>query len=645
MPTRRAATLLPTPFVSVRTFFKTYASGLLALAVFMLTFLLFSPSLRYELLNLDDPLYVTHNSMVTGGLSPRSALAAFARPHAAMYAPLLWISYMGDVSFLGATPDSPRGFHLANVLFHALNAVLLFGLLQTLSKKPWRAFLFTVVWAFHPLRVESVAWVAERKDVLAGFFFLICVWGYVLGHPQEMGTASRWRRRAFLLLSFLALAAGLLVKPMLVPAPFLLLALDFWPLRRMEFNLRSIAADVPRLILEKVPFFILAAVGAWLAFQVHRGTGSLETWPLLRRLASTPVHYAFYLFKVFWPRNLLPLYPNLSFSGPDVRFGFVLLLLPSVYAWLTRRRQPNGLVGWLWFLGMFAPTIGLIRFGVQSVADRFTYLPTMGLSVALLFVFPSFPRHPFRRAWSALRIGSATALIAVLAMATAQTLSHWKNSDSFYARILQVFPEHPLALYYVAGQEISMHGRFDSAERLLDRALLSGIKQTGLFQLKALCLYSREGAAAAKEYLLRHPPEQTAFGIWEWNLAVYSHLLKQYDEALIYAEQCRRQTPPHDAGQNNVHLLAMTIAYENGDLPAALLHARQYPPYRQLAAITLNELLPYYMILWQSGFHAAARDYFRRLIQADPRNEESIRRIIGPDPVVQERAFGLGRKP
>jgi protein O-mannosyl-transferase len=609
---------------------KHLLPGLLALLVFMLTFLLFSPSLRYELLNLDDPLYVTHNTMVTSGLTPHSVNAAFAKPHAAMYAPLLWISYMCDVSFLGATPDSPRGFHLANVLFHALNAVLLFGLLQTLSKKPWRACLFTVVWALHPLRVESVAWVAERKDVLAGFFFLLCVWGYVLGHPQEMGQASLWRRRAFQLLSLLSLAAGLLVKPMLVPVPVLLLALDFWPLRRMEFSLRSIGKDAPRLLLEKAPFFILAAAGAWLAFSVHRGTGSLEAWPLLRRVGSIPVHYAFYLFKVFSPRNLLPLYPNLSFSAPDVRLGLVLLLLPSIYAWLSRHRHPNLLVGWLWFLGMFVPTIGLIRFGVQSVADRFTYLPTMGLSVALLFVLSSFPRRPFRRAWSACRTGCALALVAVLALMTTQTLTSWKNSDAFYARILQVFPEHPLALYYVAGQEISIHGRFDTAEQLLDRALLSGLKQVGLFQLKAVCLYNREGAAAAKAYLLRNPPEQTTFGIWEWNLAVYSHLLKQYDDALAYAEQCRRQTPPHDAGQNNVHLLAMAIAYENGDLPAALLHARQYPPYRQLAAVTLNELLPYYVILWQSGFHAAARDYFHRLIQADPRNEESIRRLIGP---------------
>ena len=627
----------------MRPFIKTHASGLLALLVFLLTFLLFSPSLRYELLNLDDPLYVTHNAMVTGGLTPRSVHAAFARPHAAMYAPLLWISYMCDVSFLGATPDSPRGFHLANALLHAINAALLFGLLQTLSKKPWRAFLFALVWAVHPLRVESVAWVAERKDVLAGFFFLLCVWGYVLGHAQDGGAPSPRRRRGFNLLSFLSLAAGLLVKPMLVPVPFLLLALDFWPLRRMEFSLRSIRADAPRRILEKVPFFILAAAGAGLAFYVHRGTGSLEALPLLRRVGAIPVHYAFYLFKVFWPRNLLSLYPNLSFSGPDMRFGLVLLLLPSVYAWLSRHRHPNILVGWLWFLGMFVPAIGLIRFGVQSVADRFTYLPTMGLSVALLFVFPSFPRHPFRLAWSACRTGCAMALVAVLAMMTTQTLSHWKNSDSFYARILQVFPDHPLALYYVAGQEIMRHNRFDSAEQLLDRALLSGIQQPGLFQLKAVCLYRRQGAAAAKEYLLRHHPDQTTFGTWEWNVAVYSHLLQQPDDARAYVERCRRQTPPYDAGQNNVHLLAMTIAYESGDLPGALLHARQYPPYRQLAAVTLNELLPYYAILWQSGFHAAARDYFQRLIQADPRSEESIRRAIGTNPVSQGGAFSLDR--
>ncbi|NCD21895.1 MAG: tetratricopeptide repeat protein [Spartobacteria bacterium] len=614
---------------------KHHLPGRLALLVFILTFLQFSPSLRYELLNLDDPLYVTHNTMVTGGLTLRSVHAAFATPHAAMYAPLLWISYMCDVSFLGATPDSPRGFHLANVLFHSINAVLLFGLLQTLSKKPWRAFLFSVVWALHPLRVESVAWVAERKDVLAGFFFLLCVWGYVLGHPQEMGRASPWHRRAFHLLSVLSLAAGLLVKPMLVPVPFLLLALDFWPLRRMEFHLRSIGHDAPRLILEKALYFILAAAGAWLAFNVHRGTGSLETWPLFRRVESIPVHYAFYLFKVFRPRNLLPLYPNLSFSGPDVRLGLVLVLLPSIYAWLSRRRHPNILVGWLWFLGMFLPTIGLIRFGIQSVADRFTYLPTMGFSVALLFVLSSFPRNRFRLAWSACRTGCAMAIVAVLAMMTTQTLSHWKNSDSFYARILQVFPEHPMALYYMAGQEITRHDRFDTAEQLLDRALLSGIKQTGLFQLKALCLYRREGAAAAKEYLLRNSPEQTTFGIWEWNVAVYSHLLKQYDDALAYAEQCRQQTPPHDAGQNNVHLLAMTLAYETGDLPGALFHARQYPPYRELATVTLNELLPYYAILWQSGFRAVALDYFHRLIQTDPRSEESIRLLIGTSPFPQ----------
>lgn len=611
--------------------FEKHVSGMLALAVFWLAFLLFSPALRHELLNLDDPLYVTHNMMVTGGLTAQSVLAAFARPHAATYAPLLWISYMGDVSFWGATPETPWGFHLTNVLLHALNSVLLYCLLLAFCKKPWRAFLFSVVWAIHPLRVESVAWVAERKDVLAGFFCLACVGSYVWGRLPEGTGGSPRRRRASNLLTFLSLAAGLLVKPMLVPVPLVLLALDFWPLRRMECSRRAMAAEMPRLILEKVPLFALAALGAWLAFHVHRTTGSLEPGPFLRRLESVPVHLAFYLFKIFRPRNLLPLYPNLTFAGPDVRFGFVLVLLPTVYVWLARRRHPNAWVGWLWFLGMFVPTIGLIRFGVQSVADRFSYLPSMGLSVALLLACPSCPRRRLRRAWAVGRAGCALAIVAGLGLLTARILPHWKNSDSLYARILQVFPDHPLALYHVAGQEITRHRRFDSAEQLVDRALRSGIRQPGLFQLKALCLYDREGAAAAKEYLLGHPPDQTAFGTWEWNLAVYAHLLGQTDEALAYAERCRRQMPPQDAGQNNVHLLAMAIAYENGDPPAALFHARQYPPYRRLAAVALKDLLPYYAILWQSGFHAGARTYFQRLLQAEPHDEEAIRRAVGPD--------------
>jgi tetratricopeptide (TPR) repeat protein len=589
--------------------------------LFVLVFALFAPSLGYELVQADDTAYIVNNALVRNGLTPEGIRAAFSPANAAapMYMPLLWISYMADVSLFRASPSHPWGFHFTNVLLHAVNALLLYGLLLALCKRPWSAFFCAVLWAIHPLRVESVAWVAERKDVLSGFFCLLTVAFYA----QANRPPARWRPVPYLA-ALGAFSAGLLTKPALVPLPLALLCLDIWPLGRMSSGPRLRRAF--HLTLEKTPFILVAAAVAGMTILGHRNVGALDPAPLWRHALLVPIHYGFYLFKICWPAQLGPLYPLIAFSWMRFIAAGILLAVFSFWAWRIRSSRPQIGIGWLWFLLLFLPIIGFFGpVGVHSVADRFTYLPALGLSLALLPTGAPRAASPRQRAGLAL---VAVGLLVALAALTLTLLPHWATSEQLFARVAALTPDHPATRNVQILRQLARDGDFATAQAELERAFAAAPQDVEILSSLTLCIHAQQGPDAALAFLEnQRPTAEPLVGEWALQMAQYSFLGARYDETIAYAEQARLHLAPTDVGQNNLSLLEMAAAFEKGDAAAALDYAQRLPPYRNRDRIELADLLPLHSYHWQLGLRRDAWAYFQRLIESSPDRGDLLNNI------------------
>jgi tetratricopeptide (TPR) repeat protein len=406
----------------------------------------------HDFITFDDPLYVTENEPVQKGLSARGLVWAFTTTDAGNWHPLTWLSHMLDCELFGT---NPRGHHLHSLLLHAANTLLLFVLLRRMTGALWRSFAAAGLFALHPLHVESVAWVAERKDVLSTLFWMLTLWAYA--RYAERPAVDRY----LLTLSFFAL--GLLAKPMLVTLPFVLLLLDYWPLGRLQ-PARSAAEDrsqgidspsppppvspIPRLLLEKTPFFVLAAISSLVTFLVQQQSGAtrtLERYPLADRLANALVSYVTYGIQMIWPRNLAVFYPHPggSLAGWQVLAAGILLLGVSILVWSAARRSPHLLVGWLWYLGTLAPVIGVVQVGEQAHADRYTYVPLIGLFIMISWSVPeSLVRR--RLARIALAVSAAGVLSSLMIVSWLQ-VRHWRDDTALYEHTLAVTENNYLA--------------------------------------------------------------------------------------------------------------------------------------------------------------------------------------------------------
>ncbi len=340
----------------------------------------------------DDNRYVYENALVARGLTLNGIAQAFTYGSYDNWDPLTAISHMLDCQFYGLNPG---GHHLTNILLHTATVILLFLVLRRMTGFLWRSAFVAAVFAIHPLRVESVAWVAERKDVLSGLFFMLTLWAYVRYVEEFKVQSSKFK--VFFGLSLLAFVLGLMSKPMLVTLPFVLLLLDYWPLNR--FNRPALAADgagpvdrpghfsVPlRLIIEKIPLLALSIPLCVATVLVEKtGIGSVETFPLHLRIGNALISYVTYLCQMFYPVGLAALYPYPAHGLPVWEIITAILVLASISAgvFFWRRKHPYFVVGWLWYLGMLVPVIGLIQVGLQAQADRHTYLPQIGLYLVL----------------------------------------------------------------------------------------------------------------------------------------------------------------------------------------------------------------------------------------------------------------------
>lgn len=604
-----------------------------AALVFAVAFALFSPSLSYSLVNFDDQEFITHNPIIYNGFSWAGLRSAFTQLHGdqTMYVPLLWVSYLLDVKFFGATSAAPWGFHFTNVLLHAANALLLFLLLFAFCKKPWRAFFFAALWAMHPLRVESVAWVTERKDVLSGFFALLCIGAYVGAHSPEVAVHENGRpfgRRLLLVVSFACFLCGLLVKPMLVTIPGLLLLLDVWPLRRMELTVPSAARAAPRLVLEKLPFIAGAAAAAAAVYLTQ--AKAISAVPLWARLYAIPAHYLFYIGKSFFPRGLSPMVPAFAIPISVVLTSGAVLAAITAWLWMRRRNHPNELVGWLAFLGLLFPVAGIVVIGIHPVADRYSYLPAIGLSIALLHLVPT-AAFPPRRRWLRLgRAGAALGLLVLLAVLTHRLLPAWRSDQALFAHIARQHPGHYSAIHYQARVAFYVQGDFAEADRLADQLLEQQPCVSFGLIMKTIALSQLQSAETAWAFArTNYPPCDNlgTAGLYESYLAMLALLTKRYDQANDFMRETFRLSVNEPKTQEQFEALAMLLAREQGDETTALAHAARIAALRNKTALAPEDLLISYTTLWNRGLYAQTLPFFRHLAETYPNRPDLLNNV------------------
>ncbi|PYI68340.1 MAG: hypothetical protein DMF07_01390 [Verrucomicrobia bacterium] len=400
----------------------------------MLTWIVFGQTLRHDFVNYDDPRYVYQNTRITNGLDLAGIAWAFTHIHAENWHPVTTISHMLDCQLYGLKAG---GHHFTNVLLHTVAVVLLFLVLQQMTGAIWRSAFVAALFAIHPLHVESVAWVAERKDVLSGVFFTLTLLAYV----HYARAPSIWRYVTVAL----TFALGLMSKPMLVTLPFVLLLLDYWPLKRIRTEESRAGRQLLRLFAEKVPLMALSAVSSTATYLAQRGAlGWTEQLPILARINNAFVTYVIYVRQMFWPAKLAVFYPHPENRLPQLEIGLAVALLACITttALVLRKVAPYLITGWFWYLGMLVPVIGLVQVGWQGHADRYTYLPQVGLYIAGTWAIADLTAS-FRRR---ILLGAAALLIigALSWTAWIQT-SYWRDSEMLFTHALAVTGKNDVA--------------------------------------------------------------------------------------------------------------------------------------------------------------------------------------------------------
>ena len=426
----------------------------------LLTWIVFGQTLWHDFVNYDDPRYVYQNTKITSGLNIAGIAWAFSHIHSENWHPLTTISHMLDCSLYGLKAG---GHHFSSVLFHTIAVVLLFLALQQMSGALWKSAFVAAVFAIHPLHVESVAWVAERKDVLSGVLFMLTLLVYV----HYVRAPSTWR---YLIVAFV-FALGLMSKPMLVTLPFVLLLLDYWPLGRITDQRSHTGHQLLSLLVEKIPLIALSAVSSVVTFVAQRAAiGWTEQLPILPRVNNALVSYVIYVRQMFWPSNLAVFYPHPEnrLSPWEISLALAILIAITMVAVILRKKAPYFIMGWFWYLGMLVPVIGLVQVGWQGHADRYTYLPQIGLYIAGTWAFADLIASRRRR--RVLQIAAALLVVAALSCSASIQTSYWRNSETLFTHALAVTKHNDVAENNL-GIIFLQNGQLDDAISRLQAAI------------------------------------------------------------------------------------------------------------------------------------------------------------------------------
>jgi protein O-mannosyl-transferase len=502
---------------------------LVSLALVGLTLYVYAPSWHHRFLTYDDSIYVSQNYQVSHGLTKQGFIWAFTTGHASNWHPITWLSHMLDVQIFGMA-SGPH--HLINAILHIANALLLFWLLLRITGAWGRSAAIAALFAVHPLHVESVAWIAERKDVLSAF------WGFLTLHVYV--NYVRKPRRGTMLFVAVIYALGLMAKPMLVTLPFLMILLDLWPLRRINFKSGQFPV-LKRLIFEKTPLFILAGLSciATIAAQ-SRGHSvvSMELIPLHLRAANAMVSYAVYIGKTLWPLDLIPSYFYRQPPAWSVLFSISILLLISIFAIRIRSRYPFVVAGWLWYLVSLLPVIGLMQVGMQARADRYTYIPTIGLFVIAVWGATELVNT---RRQKTMLAAVACIVSGFLAFAARNQVGYWKNDITLWEHAVRTDAGNSYArLNY--GMALSSRGDLKGAVEQLTEALrITPLAETHDDLGIALYKQGLVGEALQHHYeaIRINPKLASAYG----NLGIIFLSQKKVEEAVVRFREALRLDP------------------------------------------------------------------------------------------------------
>jgi tetratricopeptide (TPR) repeat protein len=449
-----------------------------------------------DFVNYDDELYLTKNPYIQAGITLKNVIWAFTTGYASNWHPLTWLSHMLDFKLYGL---NPMGHHWTNLQIHIANTLLLFFVLQHMTGAILRSAFVSALFAVHPLHVESVAWIAERKDVLCTFFWILCMYAYV-------GYVRNPKKKRWYILLIILFPLGLMAKPMIVTLPFVLLLLDFWPLSRFQSIIHEQKINVfqafKTLVWEKTPLFVLTAISCVITFFVQQHGGavaSIQALPLKARAVNAIVSYTSYIGKMIWPSHLAVLYPFREWNPGQVLISGVLLLLISTLAVRTWHRHPYFFVGWLWYLGTLIPAIGLVQVGAQRMADRYTYIPLIGLFIIIAWAMPDILSK-----WRDRRIvlGTISGVMIILFMICSWfQVHHWKNGATLFTHAVKTTNNNSIA-YCELGHALNQHGKRDEAIINLLRSLeINPYYAEAHFELGVTLEAQGNCTAAVKQYL------------------------------------------------------------------------------------------------------------------------------------------------
>lgn len=541
-----------------------------------ITWAVFGQTLRHDFVNLDDHTYVYENPLITQGVTADGLISAFTHSHARNWHPLTTISHMVDCQLYGLQAG---WHHFTNVVLHTLAVLLLFLVLKQMTGAFWQSAFVASLFAIHPLHVESVAWVSERKDVLSAVFFMLTLGTYV--HYVRKPSLGRY---LFVVLLF---GFGLMSKPMLVTLPFVLLLLDCWPLGRIRGQRSEVGSRLRRLITEKIPFFTLSACScaATLLVQIY-STERIEQLPFIWRLNTAAVSYVAYIWQMFWPARLAAFYPHPNDQLPlwQIFLAFAFLISVSFLAILWIKKRPYVFTGWFWYVGMLVPVIGLIEAGEQARADRYTYLPQIGLYVLITWgvadLVETMTRRKFDKrfatsapptgpsgsrniqsngaeyhGYKVLCAATATAIIVVLSWCAFVQASYWKNSETLWNHTLAVTSNNGVA-HNNLGHLLLRRNELDSAISHFEAALEIRSRTTAAhYDLGGALIENNLGTALARKGRLTEATShydkaielRPDYGDPYFNLGSVLFQQGRTDEAIAQWQKALA-TQPNDAG-------------------------------------------------------------------------------------------------
>ncbi|HLA28294.1 MAG TPA: tetratricopeptide repeat protein [Syntrophales bacterium] len=539
---------------------KKRAALVISITLIIINLLIFDQVRDFDFVHYDDDAYVAGNRHVQAGLTLSSIRWAFTATDAGFWHPLTWLSLMLDHEMYGGNAG---GYHGTNLIWHMLNSLLLFFVFSMMTGALWRSAFVAALFALHPLHVESVAWIAERKDVLSTFFWLLTMGAYL--YYVKRPVVSRY------LLILLFFSLGLMAKPMLVTLPCVLLLLDFWPLDRAQVLLKAAQADCqtitggvrPRiltglfpLIMEKIPLLILSTIAAFVVYYTETRAGalsSLEAFPLTMRTSHALVSYFVYLGKTFWPVNLAVFYPHpgqwpylavltaLSFLGA-ITFGFLRYSL----------RFPYAAVGWLWYLGAMAPVIGFIQLGTQGMADRYTYVPLIGIFVIIAWGAPDvLKRWRFQVAVISL---AAVAILFVLGYLSWRQTGYWRNAETLFRHTAKVTSNNYLA-HNNLGAALARQGKIEAAIMQYEEALkIIPLYADALFNI-GQALSARGRLEEAEERYRESLQSKPSFVEAHNNLGIVLARQGKTEEAVQHFAAALRLRPDYEAAGKNLRFI------------------------------------------------------------------------------------------